>query len=156
MHITRRAPTGVVSVGRVVARHGAPARVSCHTKRMLARQQTYPRRRNHNGGATCNVVTYSMVVPSGMTGPGLPEIARRCSASARMLFRTSMSSPFFLWHGCGEMPVLPTSHRLKPIDVQARWVMSVWIGWWTRRLTRTRASGLLTIAINVVHSALYA
>ncbi len=56
----------------------------------------------------------------------------------------------------GEMPVLPTSHRLKPIDVQAGWVMSVWIVWWTRHLTRTRASGLLTIAINGVHSALYA
>ena len=41
-------------------------------------------------------------------------------------------------------------------DVQAGWVMSVWIVWWTRHLTRTRASGLLTIAINGVHSALYA
>lgn len=49
-----------------------------------------------------------------------------------------------------------TSHWLNLTDVQPGWVMSVWIVWWTRRLTRTRASGLLTIAINVVHSALYA
>jgi len=54
------------------------------------------------------------------------------------------------------MLVLPTSRRLKPIEAQALWVMSAWNVWWTRHLTRTRASGLLTIAINGAHSALYA